>query len=84
MDLLLFQVAASAAEGELTAQVQRLLPSSPQQPSGRSHHTACYHPSGRCLLVFGGYSSGGGGCLGELWVWRQDSLDWWRPEPIGA
>ena len=54
-----------------------------QPPPPRSHHTACYDPGSRAVLVFGGYSSALGGLVSELWAFSFDHMEWWQPETFG-
>ncbi len=75
---------ASFAEGSTgwCAHVRRVAPRN-RPPPGRSHHSVVLHGAGRSLLVFGGYASGRG-CLGELWAFHMDHLEWWQPHTTGG
>ncbi|GAX75514.1 hypothetical protein CEUSTIGMA_g2957.t1 [Chlamydomonas eustigma] len=52
-------------------------------PPARSHHSMTYHKAGRMALVFGGYSSAGGGLTGELWAFSLDLMEWSQPVTFG-
>lgn len=53
-----------------------------QIPSGRSHHSLCLWGARRCVVLFGGYTSGAG-CLNDLWVLSLDDCTWWQPAAAG-
>ena len=78
------RVGTSAASGEsrFSLSWQEVQPRN-QPPRPRSHHTAAYDKAGRTALVFGGYSSAGGGLTSELWAFSFDHMEWWQPETTG-
>lgn len=67
----------------LRARVELVAPRNLTAPHGRSHHTAAYHAPSRSILVFGGYTSGGGH-LAELWLFSMDAMQWSQPDATGA
>jgi hypothetical protein len=52
-------------------------------PLARSHHSAGWHAPSCSVLVFGGWASGGQGCLSDLQVFNMRHNEWWQLDCTG-
>jgi len=78
--------AAAAGSGSAWSQAWRcrwdLIQPQTRSPTGRCHHSSCWHAESRSVLVFGGYASRQG-CLNDVQVFNMDHMEWWQPGDSG-